>query len=358
MLRLFFIIRCSLNLIGKYGFIDGDGQLKVVEYSSQNGTGFELVGGDQATPAPAQAAPAPLPQQQQPTPDASPAQFNPLPAVPSVQAPLPQTPNQSQGPVQLSPQQFQAFQQAQQPLPTQSQLLTLQAQQNRIQAAQNAVHSAQGQPILTPQQQQQPLTEQQILALQGRQPSSNQVNPNQFQQPAQFPGQTQAQPQFKQAVPQSRSQSIQTIPPVRLSQEQLDFLDRQRKQIAGIQDQIAEARKTGAEFRLPSPFAPQPQLQQPQRSLPESVNPFTRANFPGQPQQQQPQQQQLFTREQVEQLLAQQRSVQNQAGIPPQFLQQPQALGSGPVPQQQRQPVFNAATFNPNVSIRSQFNSS
>ncbi|TRY77139.1 hypothetical protein TCAL_08009, partial [Tigriopus californicus] len=284
---------------GKYGFIDGDGQLKVVEYSSQNGTGFELLGAEQPTSIPAEASPASINQQQQQQ-----QQFNPQPAVPTAQASASsQSSSPSSAPVKLSPQQLQAFQQAQQPPPTQNQLLTLQAQQNRIQAAQNAAKIARTQQVLSPQQQQQqlqqqqqqqgrqptpfqgnpiqqqqqqqqqqPLTEQQILALQGRQPSAFQINSNQRQQVPQFSGQVQPQAQ-PQAVPQTRSQPAQTLAPLELTQEQLDFLSRQRQQISVVQDQIANARKAGAEFQLPSPFAPQAPAQQ-QRPLPGGVSPF------------------------------------------------------------------------------------
>eukprot|EP00094_Tigriopus_californicus_P008313 TCALIF_08009-PA protein Name:"Protein of unknown function" AED:0.33 eAED:0.33 QI:26/0.66/0.5/0.75/1/1/4/0/255 len=131
---------------GKYGFIDGDGQLKVVEYSSQNGTGFELLGAEQPTSIPAEASPASINQQQQQQ-----QQFNPQPAVPTAQASASsQSSSPSSAPVKLSPQQLQAFQQAQQPPPTQNQLLTLQAQQNRIQAAQNAAKIARTQQAANP----------------------------------------------------------------------------------------------------------------------------------------------------------------------------------------------------------------
>ena len=51
----------SKPISGKYGYLDDNGEIKVVEYTSRNGTGFQLLedGKPVTTPTPPPSAPAP-----------------------------------------------------------------------------------------------------------------------------------------------------------------------------------------------------------------------------------------------------------------------------------------------------------
>lgn len=323
------------NVKGMYGYLDDNGEVQVVEYASNNSTGFKILSGNQAPVAPEVPA---LPQ----------------PVAPQPQSQQPRRPQPQQ--IQLSQQQLAAFEAQQQPQLSQEQLLRLQAQQQLAQqqprqqqqfAPQQQQQQLSQEQILQLQQQQQfqqqqprkqQLTQEQILQLQAQQRQQQQFQQQpqqqltqeqirqlqaqqQFRQQQQQPQQLteeqllqlQAQQQFQQFAnsqqqqqfnaqgqqidprliqgpPQQQQQQQQPIQPqqpalpkLELSSEQREFLRRQEIQVSGIKNQLSAARNAGAnlqDFTLPSPLQ-QPQLpQRAQAPLPQQQPQLPRPQAP------------------------------------------------------------------------------